>query len=273
MTTLYLSLNDWLNRFGFKYYEEVIFLALIPIGLIGFFLNILAFFVLRKDKFKLPIFDYFRIYTLNSAIICLLMATKFLNSSRRFFSFSKSEWTAKYSVYFNVPMINALFFYSSCLDNILTVDRIVIFSKRFIYFKKTKPLFVSLVLLAVCALLSVPFWLNFTTKEMMLPINDTEVATIFFTVPSNMRNLILVCIANFIIDTSTFIIEMPLNIATIILLKRYLNKRMRTADTSKRSVEKLSKATPVIQEETCREKKLQVKVTILVVIMASLSLL
>jgi hypothetical protein len=77
--TFYYPFSFWLKILGSTRYSEIVNISLIPIGFIGFLLNILAIVVLKARPFELPVFDYLRYYAIKSATVCLLITTLFLS--------------------------------------------------------------------------------------------------------------------------------------------------------------------------------------------------
>lgn len=79
----------FLTEIGSSWLIDGLYLFLIfPIGIIGFVLNLLCLIVLCKISEKLALFEYFKVYTLNASILCLMMSFNFLSRSPRYFDFS-----------------------------------------------------------------------------------------------------------------------------------------------------------------------------------------
>jgi hypothetical protein len=138
------------NTYGLEFHQDIIYLSLIPIGVIGFGFNILTFVILRGEQFRLPVIHYLRAHTINSGLMCLIIPTVISGHIN-------NEWSNKYQAHLYIPIINLLIFYQTSLDTVLTLDRTLTFTTKFEKFRKLKPQFVSMVLLVISFMMSSPF--------------------------------------------------------------------------------------------------------------------
>jgi hypothetical protein len=155
------------NTFNLKFHQYIIYLSLIPTGLIGIGLNILTFVILRGEQFRLPVIHYLRDHTINSCFLCLLITTVIT-------CHINNEWSAKYYAHFYIPFINFLVFYQTSLDIVLTFDRALTFTTRFEKFKKLKPTLVSITLLVISIVTCFPSWITFGTKQIEIQLNERK---------------------------------------------------------------------------------------------------
>jgi hypothetical protein len=244
------------NTFGLEFYQEMIYLSLAPFGLIGIGLNILTFVILRGEQFRLPVIHYLRVHTINSCLMCLIIPTVITGHIN-------NEWSARYHVHFYIPFINLLVFYQTSLDTLLTLDRALAFTTYFDNLMQFKPKLVSLILLIICILVSLPFWTAFNIKPIDIELNETGK---FVLHSSTIEPSYFFYFANLVLNIVPFVVEMPLNVVTMILLKKYLKRRVHFMN-----------ARPVIHlddfviELENRLRKMEMKVTILVVIQSLFS--
>jgi hypothetical protein len=280
----YLSLDFWLNAFGSPWVQEIANLTLIPIGFFGFIFNIMALIILNGKQFDIPVYEYIRIYTINSGVICLFTITRFINNTRRFFSWSNTQFANRYFVYFYSPVTNSLFVFGAFMDIILTFDRIVMFSNRFHFFKKFKPKIVSLVVLIASFVSMATIWISYTSTKRIIRLNETYLFTMNYMGASKYKSIYIYVYNGVIMDVIPVIIEICLNISTIISLKTFIKKKksIRTGMTSslitnlksktndsENKNQKVNKA----KEKKDKSRMMEIKVTILIITMSFLSIM
>jgi hypothetical protein len=264
-TTIYLSEKQWLNMYGSIKSDEFAYVMLLPVCLIGLVLNILTLLIFKRNEFKnMIVYKYLRIYTLNSIAICILLSTRFIGNSRQFFEFTNSYWAVKYFGNIYLPLINTLSFFQSCLDIILSFDRVVLFSNKFVFYKKLKPTLVSLIVLFFCFVLMGYYWFSLTPKQVDLALNETEIFKMHYLTNSKLSNKYALYVSNVISDVVTFVVEFIMSAVTIVLLRDYLNKKKVVANVTNVNNHEL--------EQNVRAKKMEVRITVLVTIMSIISM-
>jgi hypothetical protein len=243
----------------------------IPICLVGLILNIVAFTVYRSKEFnELPVWEYLRVYTINSALICLLISTQFLNKSYRSFAFSNSEWTVRYHIHFFLPMIHILTQYQSNLDILLSLDRIVLFT-QFNLYKRLKPRVVCLFLFIFSFISMTLYWIYYDHKETVIELSQSDHYVIHHLKRSPLFSKCLVNITYIISDVIPLCTEIPLNVATIVLLKSHL--KATTSIWVKKVSIKLNGDELCYKRLLQRVKKMETKITVLVILMSFVSIL
>jgi hypothetical protein len=90
----YSSYDDlFLTVFGSTKTMDTLYLYPFTIlNLVGVILNLLCFVVFCDREFDTPLFFYLKVYTINSAVLCLVVSTQFVSSSYHFFSWVNSYW-------------------------------------------------------------------------------------------------------------------------------------------------------------------------------------
>jgi hypothetical protein len=248
------------NTFDQEFYQDMIYLILAPIGLIGIGLNILAFIILRGEQFRLPVIHYLRAHTINSCFMCLIIPTVITGRIN-------TESSAKYYAHFYIPFAMILIFYQTSLDTVLTFDRALTFSTHFEKYRHFKPKLVSIILLVISILMSLPTWFTFGTKQTeMIQLNGTTETTVFYF--SFMKPNFSFYMTNFIFNIIPFTFEMPLNIVTMIFLKNYLKRRVHF-----RNARPADHPDGFLLQQENRLRKMEMKVTLLVIILSIFSLM
>jgi hypothetical protein len=258
------SLNSLYNLTNSKLYREFIYLSIIPLGFFGFILNIFTFAVLNNNKslFKLPVYFYVRVYTIKSAFICLIATTLFIGDTRILFKFTNSQWAMKYFAHFYIPITNSLFFYQTCLDCLLTFDRLTCIWDKFKFYNRSKPKKYCIILSVFTLLVTFPYWLAFKYK-----IIKTKQFVVHYMGLSDVIPKYIFITINLMLDALPLLFELPLNILTIILLRKYLNELAQFEIAPRHHPDGL-----LFKEEN-KFKKIEIKVTFIVVIMSLLSLM
>ena len=105
---------------------EYLNIYLLPtLNILGLFLNLISFFIFKCNQFKkTPIFDYLRVYTLNSSILCLFNTTFFLMVSNRFFNITYTYEMQVYICYVYKIVFPITYFYSVVLDVYISLERL-----------------------------------------------------------------------------------------------------------------------------------------------------
>jgi hypothetical protein len=251
-----LNEKSIINSLGLEFYQQVIYLSLIPIGLVGIGLNISTFLILKGRQFRLPVIHYLRVYTINNCFLCFLISTVILCHIHK-------EWSIKYYAHIYIPFLNLSMFYQTSLDTVLTLDRSLTFTTKFERFKQFKPRLVSMILLVISIVMSSPFWFTFGTMPIEIQSNETEKIVIHSLI---MKPSSIFFVANFIFNIIPFVVELPLNIATMILLKKYLKRRVHF-----RIARPPNHPDGFLLQQENRIRKMEMKVTFLVVILSLFS--
>jgi hypothetical protein len=111
--------------------------------------------------------------------------------------------------------------------------------------------------------MSSPFWFTFGTMPIEIQSNETEKIVIHSLI---MKPSSIFFVANFIFNIIPFVVELPLNIATMILLKKYLKRRVHF-----RIARPPNHPDGFLLQQENRIRKMEMKVTFLVVILSLFS--
>jgi hypothetical protein len=271
----YHSAIYWLTKFGSDRAQDIKLLTLLPIGIIGFILNILVLVVLRNKEFELSVYSYIRAYTFNSALICLLISTRFVTKSYTLFKFTNTLVAQLYSSKFYVPVTKFLYLYGSFLDILLTFDRIVLFSNRFQFFKRLKPLLVCIIIAPITLILVIYHFINREIRETSVKLNKTEIFVIYSVKGSKLNDRLANIIINSIIDLLPIVLEILFNVATIFFLKKYINKKKHIIGDVQMSSQPSAKFTENANKtkQQNRTRKMEIRVTVLILVMSIISIM
>jgi hypothetical protein len=290
---IFVTLDSALNSVGSKWPQEIVFLCVIPMGAIGTLLNIFGLIILNGEDFQLPIYDYMRIYTLNSTCISFATIFRFINNSRRFFAFSNTNTAQFFTGNIFIPIINILFCYGGYLDSLLTFDRVVLLSGTMKWFHKLNPKIVCFTIFVASNIAMMPYWFFYKTAMRVVKLSPNETFSLYTytTTPfaKGDTGVLLRSIGFAIADITPLVLLISFSISTVILLKRYTVKKMRlmqsgtnngtnenTANLSTTKNSDLNSIKPKGGVKAKKDKKLlkmEIKVTTVVIVLSILSFL
>jgi hypothetical protein len=89
-------------------------------NLVGVILNLISFGVFCDTEFDTPLFFFLKVYTINSALICLTESTLFVSLSYHFFSWVNSYWAQANYAFIIIPIASTAYFAGTVLDLFIT---------------------------------------------------------------------------------------------------------------------------------------------------------
>lgn len=237
MNISYNLTDSFYESIGSNWIIDTLFLTLIPFGCLGFILNLISLIVLNNINIKnTKLYEYLKIYTLNSMFGCLLVMFSFYSYTPRYFNFSLS-FPARFNrcvlFYF---MYSTLYFYDNILDILIAIERLSIFIN---WLKKfSKPNFISLLMFSVSVLLNLPilFWFDVKSDEEIVRLSDSEYQQSFCNLSKFMKSsfgLTVSILSALIRDLVTLILEILISLLTMMYLRKFFEKknRLRTSGT------------------------------------------
>lgn len=248
----YASIDELLKSHGSSWildnFNLYPFLIFSPIGLI---LNLFSLIIFMDSEFDTqPLYQYLRVYVANNVLMCFIGLFNFTFTTFRIFSWSNAYWTQAYCSYFKVTVGNLSYFYSTVLDIVILVDRISNFKRKWRSLFVLDPYQMCAVCLLACLVFNIPIYLAFSPSSATSPIGPNETFTVWFVdvTPFQMSKVgtILLFIVNFTRDLVTMLIEIVLNIISVVLLKNYLSKKRRLTIPSENTVTKIEMRRPTI---------------------------
>jgi hypothetical protein len=278
---IYFSKDFWLTQYVSTWLFDSIYLfAMTPIGLIGFVLNLLSFYVLMQKEFDRinEIYVYFRVITINSAILNLLQASLFTSMTYRYLEFTNSFEALTYGSQVYLPVTNLLYLFGSCLDICISLQRCSIFIAKLKVLLKYPPKFVCLALFLFCFLINFAYFFVNVPSYFDAQLGPNTYYRIWFFDLSSYGKSLAGQLTQYVIysikDLMFLIIELFFNILSIVLFKKYLvNKSNRIITTVPHSFAlDFNNSGPQISQQEqiyIKEKNM----TLMVIIMCALSIL
>jgi hypothetical protein len=211
------------------------FYQFVVVGSIGFILNISSFVIFINGKFDIPLYQFLRVYALNSSIICLVSIFLFACNSSRLFPWANARQAQDYISYVYIPIMNTCYFFSTLLDILITIERISLIKTRFKLVLKLTAYKMCMAAFLLCCIINVPFYFTFQTSSALFQLDTGSAYTIWFPEPSAFARSRAGMIINFIIafirNLFLMTVEILLNVISIYYFKQYLIKHSKAVQT------------------------------------------
>ena len=271
----YFSKDFWLTNFGSTWLIDSIYLfAIAPIGLFGFILNLLSFYVLMDKKFNnIKVYTFFRAVTINSAILNLFSASLFTNTSFRYLEFTNSYAATVYGCLVNYPISNVCYIFGSTLDIVISIERCSIFLARLKALLNHPPKVACLVLFLISVLVGGPFFFIDTPNYFDVQLDARTNYRIWYWDLSmfgkSLAGKVLVFAGYFIRDVLFFVVELVFNVVSIVLFKKYFKNKVKFLSS------KIAKNESSLSSTNALENKLYMKeksIAMMVIAMCGISI-
>ena len=202
--------------------------GLTPISAISALMNLVAFFMLRKDSFQAStIFKYLRINVLNSLVISLLLMTKFTCTPYKF-DYTNTNGAMFYLNHVYAPLLSIFHLNGNFLDITIILERVIKVRPVGVIKKIIKSKFFWAVLLLISLVINLPNFNLTTVSYVDIVINNSLMIRSFVSKKSNfslsMPGKIFAYLLFIIRDFITLVIKIILNIISVILVKKYFRK-------------------------------------------------
>jgi hypothetical protein len=284
----YFSIEFWYKLIGSSISQEILYVSLIPISTIGVVLNIMALIVMRSSVFNLPFYTYLRGYTICSLFIRLWNVTQFTAGTRTLIKITNSAGSFAYYCFFYVLLLTWTNACGSFFDIVLSMERAVLLSKKLDWFKKLKPKLLSLIFVIASLLIVWPVGTLFRPFYFEVNLNKTTKFKVHLFTLKAVNKVIGEWngYMPYIIDICPIIIETAFNVLSVYLIKRYTKQKLRIVATNKTigntrlatqtmatgaAAAATTTAAPSMNQAGERTKRMEVKLTILVIFMSILS--
>jgi hypothetical protein len=217
-----------LLQLGSTYFTDISFLIASFVCLIGIGFNLMGIRVLFNGEFNsIRLFDYMKVYLINSAIMCALLLPSFTIAKR--FVFADKIYGSFYGCFIYGPLINGCYTFSSIIDITITLDRISIFTKKFDFVKKCSLTSICVMSIVCCVLINVPFYFIYYPDSFEVYLNETLLFNIYYMRPTQFaeskHGSILRYILFLLRDVVPVLFLISLNAISIYLFKRYIMHR------------------------------------------------
>ena len=229
--TIFISKSEWLEVFGLSPFLDTLFAFLLtPISFIGFLLNLFTLFILiQKEFYEAPIFNFFRVYTINSAILDLILTTFVIIPTYKLIEIFDSNEAYIYGAYIYISLFSTLYFFNSFLDIFIILERLSYFVPKMVILKKYSWKCTCIAIFSLCLVINFPFLFVFQPENYIVILDSYRLYQItswdVAKWGASSTGTTIVFIIYFVRDILTLISEIILNIISIVLLKRHLSKK------------------------------------------------
>jgi hypothetical protein len=222
------------DRYGqTKLMNYITSISYTTVGPIGTFFNIISFLILRDKEFVGAQYDYLKVYTVNSALVCLVTSFFLFVNTARFLPWTNTYIGRAYNAFVYVPIANTGYFYGTFLDIANTLDRISKLKvKNFCNFSAYK---VSMVGFAFCFLVNFGYFFVFEPGSRTFNAVITDEGTViygftlwFFTQTKFARTELgrIVLYTIYVIrDLFMMIAEIVVNCVSVYYIQQFLKKK------------------------------------------------
>jgi hypothetical protein len=225
-------------------------------GLIGFIINAFSFLILQDFEFNLPLYQYFRIYTIINSIMCLSTALSFISCTYRILPWTNSEITLTLGVNYMIQLDNVLYFYGSLIDLLILFDRISSFKPNLKLPIKLSPYKMSFVCFIGVLLISCPLFFVNQIDSRTFKLNQTVNFTVWNFHNSDFAKSPLGTGLTYFVyairDVLVMILQIVLNLISIGLFKKYVMKKMTMATRVPVIDDQISYSVSIVKHSTSR---------------------
>jgi hypothetical protein len=232
-TGYYLSEDEWLTAFGSTWALDTFnFYPYIVAAWLGLALNSFSLAVFQDAEFNIALYKYLRVYCLNNMLICLIGTGNLFFSVRRMLPWTNSYYPNAYTNYFYIPMLSILNFFGSMIDIYILLDRIGNFNRRVKSWTSKWPVYrVCAITLIACSIFCIPFFLAYCSCSLTVKLNPSTQFTIWFGGVSELSQTLTMTVLLFFLlavkEFAVLLVQIALNVVSIVLLKRFLMKKNR----------------------------------------------
>ena len=246
-----------------------------PFSIISFILNIGSLLVYLSKDFDNRIYQYFRIYCINSAILSIFDAF-FYFSTRKYGDIQNNLIVLSilnYGYYFVQSLLSCFIGYLDCL---ILFERVSQITNKFRSLKKISVNLICLLVFMVCCIICTPTFFYYQIRSGYALINSTYIFQFNGLMQTNFylgtTGNIISYIHYFFKDFTIFTIEIVLNTISVIFLKKHMMKKKQLMNI-KNSSSIGNELVPNLNNKGLIKINADTRLTILATIMCSFSLL
>ena len=200
-----------------------------PFGFLGLILNLISLITFKKRGLaKKPIFDFIRYYLYTSIILCFVFFICTFYLSPTFFKFADTIEAKIINIRMSFPVFSVVYFYNCFLDLIINIERASQFLPK-LNFNKISHFKISVVLFLTSLLLNSSYFLVYTPAVYEMPISANSTLKIFYIDLSSYGRSQLgqvnILVVYGLRDIITLFIGLRFNVTTIVLLRRFVQKK------------------------------------------------
>jgi hypothetical protein len=226
------TVDEVLSTFGSTWAMDYLnFYLFITVSIVGLLANTLSFVVFNGRDFNLALYSYLRVYTFRNIITSFFCIFKFFGNSYRILPWSNGYWPQAYYNFILIPVTCILYFYGSVLNIFILLDRIAYFNKAVQRFFTLPPYKICAISFVAVFIINMPYNFQFVPLSETRRIDVNITFTIWFSTNSAFINSHLGKILTYVLvsirDLGIVLIEIILNITSIVLLKQHFVKKNR----------------------------------------------
>ena len=266
----FLAKEFWFDQVGSSIFLDSLYVYLYaPLCLLGFILNMLSYFIFLKRDFQiLSTFNYLRVYTISSALLCLVLGTYFVCQSHVLFQFTNSYGSMLFGCYFYGPFIATIYFFNSFMDVYISLERIFYFVPTLDIINRYSWKITCSILIVASVVINSPYFFLFKPAYFEVPLSSIELLDVYYWGTTEFYDSLFGKISLFLIyflrDVVTLTAELIINIITIFLLKRQINKKMdimfvNSNKIDSRKTDQIQQLDQIQCEIQCVSKKIETK--------------
>jgi hypothetical protein len=221
------SLEFIFESLGSTLIGDIIDLFINPIVcLFGLISNLIAFRLLFSEQFKsIKLYNYLKVYLINSALLCLTIIG-FLANSRRFL-YLNSYASNFYVIHIGLTIVSTCYFYAGVLDILIILDRIFLITNKNGILSYLSTFKLCSILFLACLIINFPQFFIYEVVGIPINLSVSEARMFYFFMPNQFGRssvgTILMYIVGFFRDFFTLASQIVLNIVSLYFLKRHLS--------------------------------------------------
>ena len=202
--------------------------GLTPLSLVWALLNLITYVILWKKPFrKATLFKYFKLNVLNSLFLCLVLMTRFSVTVYKF-DFTNSYAAMFYGNFIYAPLLSIFYLNGNLLDIFLVIERIQKVQPNEVTIRLIKLKYFWIFLFGLSVVINIPNFLITTPGYVDIILNGSILVRNYFITQTGFAitplGKFVTYLMFFVRDFITLVIKVGLNIASIILTKKYFNK-------------------------------------------------
>ena len=201
-----------------------------PVSLLALILNIISLITFKKRQFaNKPIFNYIRYYLHTSIILCFIFLVSIFFVTPISFNFANTYEARFVYIRLSFPIFSVIYFYNCFLDLFISIERASQFVPKLNFINKYSQIKISLGLFLTSVLLNASYCLVYTPAVYEIPLDAKTSLKIIYTDLSSYGRTLLgeinILIVYALRDIITLLIGLGFNITTIVLLRRFVQKK------------------------------------------------
>ena len=172
------------QKLGSSWFLDSAYMFLLaPVSFMAIFLNMISFIILTKIKVKTNtnIYEYLKVYSIISCLLCVSYGLMFLNLSPRYLGFIYNYLIRFYRCILYFLVASSLYTISNILDVLIAIERLSVFIVKLQPFIQYSPIKITILFSIASILINFPMYFSFYVKD------DQEYEVQFKNVTNNLK--------------------------------------------------------------------------------------